>query len=166
MFEIWGKASGNWQRPQEKNQLLELTLRELKKFPISNRSPLVNYLCLQNRFNFLHSHTWRHYLMKWVKFTAEQPLNIFIVIFFCCAHRVFWPKIYFTPIVSRLGGQVGHQKKRNSSRNWLFLVSCATFQPKLNNFQKCPKQRQKIPILSGFWKFAQFWLKSSAQNNK
>ena len=40
-----------------------------------------------------------------------------------CLHLVFLPKIYFTPLVSRLGGQVGHQKKGNSSRNWLFYAA-------------------------------------------
>ena len=33
------------------------------------------------------------------------------------SQRVFWPQIHFTPLVLWLGGQVGHLKKWNSSRN-------------------------------------------------
>ena len=70
------------------------------------------------------------------------------------AQRVFWPQIYFTPLVLRLRGQVGHQTKWNSSRNWLFLVLSATFHQKLNNLQKCPKISKKCQ----FWVFFKSFL--------
>ena len=69
-------------------------------------------------------------------------------------YKVFWPHIYFTPLVLRLRGQVGHQTKWNSSRNWLFLVLSATFHQKLNNLQKCPKISKKCQ----FWVFFKSFL--------
>ena len=41
-----------------------------------------------------------------------------------------------SPLVSRLCGQTGCQKKRKTSRNSNFLVWCATFQSKLHKFRK------------------------------
>ena len=45
-------------------------------------------------------------------------------------------KLIIATLLSRVGGQYGYQKKRNSSRKSIFLVWCAVFQPKLNKLQK------------------------------
>ena len=87
---------------------------------------------------------------------TEKSESQFTAIGCVMPHRVFCPQIYFTLLVLWLGGQVGHQKKQNSSRNWLFLVLWVTFQPKLNNLKKCPKLSLKMPIWGGFFKLFNF----------
>ena len=59
------------------------------------------------------------------------------------AHRGICLQNHFAPLVSRLWGQTGCQKKRKTSRNSNFLVWCAVFQSKLKNLQKRPKLNQK-----------------------
>ena len=71
-----------------------------------------------------------------------------------------------SPLVSRLGGQVGHQKKQNSSRNWLLIVLCATFQPKLSKLSKTTQNGHFLALFWTFLKIVQFWLKSSARNQE
>ena len=62
-------------------------------------------------------------------------------------HRVFSPKIYFTPLVLLLGGQVGHQKKQNSSRNWLFWFRVLLFSQNWTIFKNVQNRAKKCP----FW---------------
>ena len=82
---------------------------------------------------------------------------------FCClylSHRGICLQNHFAPLVLRLWGQTGCQKKQKTSRNSNFLVWCATFQSTLKNLQKCPKLNQKHEknpsFFGGFLKFVQF----------
>ena len=63
--------------------------------------------------------------------------------------RVFWHQIHFTPLVWRLGGQVGGLKKQDSSRNSIFQFSAAVFQPELRKLQKRPKFSQIVSFWDG-----------------
>ena len=101
----------------------------------------------------ISSKTW-NIAIKWSEDTSGITLKIIKKCRGRCCCQI--SKQSVSPLVSGLGGQVGHQKKQNSLRNWLFIVLCATFQPKLSNLAK-------------FWTFlkiVQFWLKSSARNQE
>ena len=106
------------------------------------------------------------YWKKCVRVAKEDKTQVLNGSCATVAHRVFWPKIHFTPRVSWLGGQVGHQKKRNSSRNWLFFVWCATLQPKLSKLSKTTQNGHFLALFWTFLKIVQFWLKSSARNQE
>ena len=88
----------------------------------------------------ISSKTW-NIAIKWSKDTSGITLKIIKKYrgHCCCQISKQSVKPDISPLVSWLGSQVGHQRKQNSSRSWLFLVSCPTFQSKLNNLQKCPK---------------------------
>ena len=73
----------------------------------------------------------------------------------CCQFSKQNVQMGISPLVSRLCGQTGCQKKRKTSRNSNFLVWCATFQSKLHKFQKTA---QKMAFFSCFWfNFGRFW---------
>ena len=84
----------------------------------------------------------------------------------CCQKSKQSVKLDISALVSRLGGQVGHQKKRNSSRNWLLIVLCATFQPKLSKLSTTTKNGHFLAQFRTFLKIVKFWLKSSARNQE
>ena len=52
-------------------------------------------------------------------------------------------KYFIHPLLSRVWGQNGYQKKRNSSGKSISLVWCAVFQSKLSKLQKTLKISQK-----------------------
>ena len=62
------------------------------------RNPLTGSISFQNFNSFL---------------ALKEPVKV-------VPQRVFWPQIYFIPLVLPLGGQVGSLKKQNSSRNSIF----------------------------------------------
>ena len=103
-----------------------------------------------------------HYFLG---FSAQWLFILTISLFFFCVfilnwldditHRGICPQNHFAPLVSRLWGQTGCQKKQKTSRNSNFLVWCATFQSKLKNLQKRPKLNQKHEKNAIFW--AVFW---------
>ena len=80
--------------------------------------------------------------------------------------RVFWPQIYFMPLVSVPGGQDRGLSKQNFMRNLNFKVSASIFQPELNKLQTCPKLSSKTHFLGGFLNFVQIWLESRGWNLK
>ena len=59
----------------------------------------------------------------------------------CCQLSKQSVKPDISPLVLQLGGQIGCQKKRNSSLNFIFQISCATFQLKLKKLQKTAPNR-------------------------
>ena len=90
--------------------------------------------------------------------------------FFWGAHRGICLQNHFAPLVSRLWGQTGCQKKQKTSRNSNFLVWCAVFQSKLKNLQKRPKLNQKHEknaiFLVVFWNLCNFDWKVAHQTKK
>ena len=62
--------------------------------------------------------------------------------------------ISFSPLLSRVRGHYGYQKKRNSSGKSIFLVWCAIFHSKLRKLQKTLKigqNRWKTAIFQWFF---------------
>ena len=62
-------------------------------------------------------------------------------------------KLIIAPLLSRVWGQYGYQKKRNSSGNSIFLVWCTVFQPKLNKLWKTAEKWLYFDIFGQFWAF-------------
>ena len=62
-------------------------------------------------------------------------------------------KLTIAPLLSRVWGQYGYQKKRNSSGNSIFLVWCAVFQPKLNKLRKTAEKWLFFNVFGQFWVF-------------
>ena len=62
-------------------------------------------------------------------------------------------KLIIAPLLSRVWGQYGYQKKRNSSGKSIFLVWCAVFQPKLNKLRKTAEKWLFFNDFGQFWVF-------------
>ena len=62
-------------------------------------------------------------------------------------------KLIISPLLSRVWGQYGYQKKRNSSGKSIFWVWCAVFQPKLNKLRKTAEKWLFFNVFGQFWVF-------------
>ena len=111
--------------------------------------------------------TW-NIAIKWSKYTSGITLKIMKKYRGLCCSQISKQSVKpdISPLVSQLGGQVGHQKKQNSSRNWLLIILCATFQPKLSKLSKTTQNGHFLALFWTFLKIVQFWLKSSARNQE
>ena len=80
----------------------------------------------------------------------------------CPVHNRRNETYFIHPLLLRVWGQHGYQKKQIYSGMSIFLVWCALFLSKLNKLQNCPKTLKKQTFFSSFSKFILFWLKNSA----
>ena len=62
-------------------------------------------------------------------------------------------KLIIAPLLSRVWGQYGYQKKRNSSGKSIFLVWYAVFQSKLNKLRKTAEKWLFFNVFDQFWVF-------------
>ena len=62
-------------------------------------------------------------------------------------------KLTIAPLLSRVWGQYGYQKKQNSSGNSIGLVWCTVFQPKLNKLWKTAEKWLFFNSFDQFWVF-------------
>ena len=79
-------------------------------------------------------------------------------------------KTIISSIWMRLQGPQGCQKMRHHPLNKLMEVWCAKIEPKLKKIQKSVRKQAYstifFSVLTGFLKFLQFWLNSSAKTQK
>ena len=66
-------------------------------------------------------------------------------------------KVIIAPLLSRVWGQYGYQKKWNSSGKSIFLVWCAVFQPKLNKLRKTAEKWLFFNVFGQFWVFVEVY---------